>query len=240
MALGGGGAGRVSASAGRSAQAGAPACGDTARTQPAAHAGRSRQRGVTVRSRLLGPNTRCSGGRGSRAWTRHPVSPCQPPGPPAPRQGLWVLCPLGPPEPAPLGLSTLEEGGSPTPGCRPPQLLLQDQGAHPSDASLPHPHCQELSNQLARPSRRHSWLPPLPDRLPASLSLSWSLPPLCPYLSLPPPSLPSPGSRLLPPTCPLSSPLQREASRAGAAHSNKSPTVTNLSRRSLLFTPGTQ
>lgn len=138
VALGGGGAGRVSASAGRSAQAGAPACGDTARTQPAAHAGRSRQRGVTVRSRLLGPNTRCSGGRGSRAWTRHPVSPCQPPGPPAPRQGLWVLCPLGPPEPAPLGLSTLEEGGSPTPGCRPPQLLLQDQGAHPSDASLPH------------------------------------------------------------------------------------------------------
>lgn len=67
-----------------------------------------------------------------------PVPASRPPGPPAPRQGLWVLCPLGPPEPAPLGLSTLEEGGSPTPGCRPPQLLLQDQGAHPSDASLPH------------------------------------------------------------------------------------------------------
>lgn len=67
-----------------------------------------------------------------------PVPASRSPGPPAPRQGLWVLCPLGPPEPAPLGLSTLEEGGSPTPGCRPPQLLLQDQGAHPSDASLPH------------------------------------------------------------------------------------------------------
>lgn len=85
-----------------------------------------------------GPQHPLLGGRGSRAWTRHPVSPCQSPGPPAPRQGLWVLCPLGPPEPAPLGLSTLEEGGSPTPGCRPPQLLLQDQGTHPSDASLPH------------------------------------------------------------------------------------------------------